>query len=235
MLTIFNLKTGVVKQENLGTVAPGQVLLQHCSEEFIQDLANNPDTWSEILGSTEEPAATPKVTQAEIDAAKATLGLNEKPCCTAKGPCKTGTIGGTSTCDLETDPEQLRDELTELLTDNGDFIETLRQEVRDSDVLNPGENRPTTNNIMDALALYAHYGIDNDFRSGETVVGNANRLAKDFRILEVTSGTLAQTRYQVNSDFADLILDTMQDSDNAEFEELFNQVLALQEQIENLE
>jgi hypothetical protein len=88
---------------------------------------------------------------------------------------------------------------------------------------------------MDALALYAHYGIDNDFRSGETVVGNVNRLAKDFRILEVTSGTLAQTRYQVYPYFADLVLNTLQDSDNAEFEELFAQVNTLQEQIENLE
>lgn len=221
MLTIINAKTGEVKQENIPNLAPGQVLVKNCSDEFIQALLAS-------IKGVGQP--TQEVFKDEVADAKQRIAkfLNEigivEP---KKGCCATHTsdlFGEVAVPEPEVrmskvapkrDLPTLRKELAKVLTDDELFLTELMDAVEKSKTVNPTASQPTDNHLRAGLALYAHYDTNDTFSAGEAVtafapVCSAGRsivrvLATDFNILEVAGGRLAATKYRVTKAFANAV------------------------------
>lgn len=224
MLTIINAKTGEVKQENIPNLAPGQVLLKNCSDEFVQALLAS-------ISGVGQP--TQEVFKDEVADAKQRIAkfLNEigvaaqppQKCCAdselfgqipvpeAEPEVRMSKPAPKKVSDLPT----LRKELAKVLTDDELFLTELMDAVEKSKTVNPSASQPTDNHLRAGLALYAHYDTTGTFSAGEAVaafapVCGAGRsivrvLATDFNILEVASGRLAATKYRVTKAFANAV------------------------------
>ena len=266
-----------MEQQELQSIAAGQVLLKNCSDQFIASLTANiqqasngylsaeglPKTELEspysLPGNTKVPIAfsreTPTTgccgrhTQAarpsENEVAKALAALDQSyktdkfkaaPNAIEVGPKAAKILNAK----LDKRLNRLQKDLAKLLTSDKKFVEAVRVELAGDAGLNPDYNKPSTQNVKIALALYAYENTLKSFKLTEAQPalvgiasagsGAARRLATDFNIL-TTTGSLAQTRYSLNEDFGLLVADI---ADQRYFRSLQGSAQSLQDQIEEL-
>ena len=136
--------------------------------------------------------------------------------------------------------EELLTTLVDLLTLDASFVEDFRKAVQADYTLNPVRHTVLAKSLTSAIALYVHYGLEDDFSSTEGVetcidyvnvgTGTITSLANNFNILHKT-GRLAQTRYSVSKRF-EVVLHRI--LGKAKFEDLLYDVDGLQRDINNL-
>jgi len=244
-LTIINVSTGEVQKKEFNSIAGGQILLQHCSNDFIEGIIA---TVTGVAGKL-APVLPAEVTEAKVRINKA-KAKKTGSCGAGAGCCKNRPSEAQVSAALtrlqakepiaEFDIEAAKDALTVALTDDVAFVEAVRQAVKENTDVNPSESLPSTKNILVALALFAHHGVKSTFKAGDALADYSlvtdagreavRRLAVDFSILQVASGRLAQIKYRVAEDFENLVIDVI---NQQEFAALLAVADNLQNQIES--
>lgn len=253
MLTVIDVKTGVVQNEEFRGLAPGQVLLKNCTDGLIASLVESVQAAS-ASGTNFRQAVAPT----PIRSAKIAIAESEGSCgCGARTSCSSRPseqdvavaiknlkkhAAGTHVyvpSARNTSAAALRAKLAVALTGNADFVEAIRGSTKNSSKLNPLYSLPTTKAIKIALALYAHRETDTTFKASEAMplyssIVNAGhdavrRLSVDFKCLTAT-GRLAQMKYRVSDAFSALVIKTI---NNPKFKLLQIVADGLQDEIDN--